>query len=70
MKLPMAKCWSSGKVRADEGEAAGDDGFERCGVGVGDAEVLGHALGFVVGGCEEQGVGCAGVGFGDVGDGG
>jgi len=52
-----------GEMRADEGEAAGDDWLELRVGGVGDAEVFGHALGFVVGALQEQGVGCAGVGF-------
>ncbi len=54
------------EVRADEGEAAGDDGLQGCVVGVGDAEVFGHAFGLVVGAGELQRVGGTGVGFGGV----
>ncbi len=59
-----------GEVGADEGEAAGYDWFKVRVGGVGDAEVLGHALGFVVGALEEERVGRAGVGFGRVEEGG
>ena len=56
------------KVGADEREAAGDDALEWRIVGVGDAEMLRHALGFVVGALQEQWVGASGVGFGDSGE--
>ena len=39
-----------GEVGSDKGEAASDGDFEGSVVGVGDAEVFGHALGLVVGG--------------------
>ena len=69
-EISDGKVGVEGEVRADEGERPGDDSLERRAVGVGDTKVLRHALGFVVGGLEQKGIGRGEGGLGDVGLGG
>jgi len=58
------------EVGADKGEAASDHGLKWRVGRVGDAEVLGHALGFVVGALKKKRVGSAEVSFRGVEQGG
>ncbi len=51
------------QVRPDKRKASRDHGLERRAVRVGDTQVLGHALGLVIGACQLHRVGGSGVGL-------